>query len=84
MTVTVQFLPALDRAPEIIERVCVIKEMGTNFIFETFRGALPGSTAFIQMQQVYGPDFQFESEEGRTTYDREVSMATVASLAVLP
>jgi hypothetical protein len=36
------------------------------------------------MEQVYGPNFAYQSEEGRETYDNEVPIASVASIAVLP
>jgi len=84
MTITVQYVAGFNPPTLTIPRVCVIKEEGTNFVFETYHGALPGSDAFIAMQQVYGPDFAYQSEEGRETYAQEVPMASVVSITVLP
>jgi hypothetical protein len=53
-------------------------------VFETYHGAVPGTDAYIAMEQVYGPNFSFASEESRETYAREVPIASVVSMTVLP
>ena len=84
MTVTIQYIAGFNPPTLTIPRVCVIKEEGTNFVFETYHGALPGTDAYIAMEQVYGPNFSFASEESRETYAREVPIASVVSMTVLP
>jgi hypothetical protein len=84
MTVIVNLKPSFDPPTRTVEKVCTIKEVGVNIVFETFHGALPGSDAYLAMQQTYGPDFSFDSEEARTTYASEFPIASVASLQVQP